>query len=122
MRFQKSLNAVQLELAESYLEIAKEYGEFAPGSGGNGAHYFPAEKNPFGADGIKCGNCVFFTGNDCIIVDADPVSEGDLCKLWIIPEDLLSGEAAASIAEQGDDSMEMMSKFWSGVFKPKGRK
>lgn len=86
-----SLNDRQRSQAEAYTELATEFGMFDQTSGANGAHYAPGAKNPFKAEGLKCGNCIFFneTNNQCQIV-AGPIEPDAVCKLWIIPESTLN--------------------------------
>jgi hypothetical protein len=121
------LEQVQIELADSLFDLVEEYGEFDSTAGAEGAHFFPADKNPFQAEGVKCGNCIFYDGTECAIVDA-PVTDGSLCKFWIIPEGLLQGQAAAeAAAEDAADAasgmeeggmMQMVDKAWGSVFTP----
>lgn len=91
------LNERQKEQAEDYAELATKYGQFDQGTGANGAHYAPADKNPFVAEGLKCGNCIFYNENtdQCQIVEGILEPEA-VCKLWIIPESLLVKPAARS--------------------------
>jgi hypothetical protein len=89
------LNERQQEQAEDYAELALKYGQFNQGTGADGAHYAPAEANPFVAEGLKCGNCIFFNevSNQCQVVEGILEPEA-VCKLWIIPESLLTKPAA----------------------------
>lgn len=86
------LNDRQRKQAEDYTELALEYGMFNQSTGANGAHYAPAKVNPFKSEGMMCKNCVFFneSSNQCQIVEGILEPEA-VCKLWIIPESLLSG-------------------------------
>ena len=82
--------------AEVLLDIADEFGKFDKTAGPDGAHYFDAENNPFGDEGLACGNCVFFIEGDddvgaCELVDGD-IEAGGLCKMWVIPEAAVSAE------------------------------
>jgi hypothetical protein len=101
------LNDRQRKQAEQYAELAVEYGMFDQTTGANGAHYAPAKLNPFVKEGMACKNCVFFdeAGNQCQIVSG-PIEPEAVCKLWVIPENLLVGvqppkamEAAINIKE-----------------------
>jgi len=85
-----ALNERQQEQAESYTELATKFGMFDQGSGADGAHYAPADKNPFKASGLMCQNCIFFdeANSQCQIV-AGPIDPEAICKLWIIPEALI---------------------------------
>ena len=76
----------QYEALETVVEL---FGKYDQSTGANGAHYAPAEKNPFQAEGLVCGNCAFFEGpRACELVDGD-IDPMAVCKLWIIPEDIL---------------------------------
>ena len=81
-----SRQQAQYEAIESVVEI---FGKYDQSTGADGAHYAPAEKNPFQAEGLICGNCAFFEGpRACEVVDGD-IDPMAVCKLWIIPEDIL---------------------------------
>jgi HK97 family phage prohead protease len=79
------LSERQQEQAKDTAELALNFGQFNQGSDANGAHYFA--DNPFAAEGIKCGNCIFFNEerNQCVVVEGNIDSEA-VCKLWVIPE------------------------------------
>lgn len=84
----------QQKQAEDTAELALTYGQFNQGSDANGAHYFA--DNPFAAEGIKCGNCIFFNEarNQCVVVEGNIDSEA-VCKLWVIPEsEIMSKDTA----------------------------
>lgn len=83
----EQLNERQQEQAESIAELALKFGMFDQTSGANGAHYAPAEANPFKADGLVCRNCIFFDeiNNQCQVVSG-PIEPEAVCKLWVIPE------------------------------------
>lgn len=91
------LNERQQNQAEDLSELALKYGMFDQGTGADGAHYAPAAVNPFKAEGIKCGNCIFFNekANQCQIVEGILEAEA-VCKLWVIPETSLIKPAARS--------------------------
>lgn len=94
------LNERQKKQAEDLAELAVEFGMFDQTSGADGAHYAPADKNPFIADGLVCSNCVFFDelNNQCQIVTG--VIEPDaICKLWIIPEQSIVSAQESARAE-----------------------
>jgi hypothetical protein len=90
----ESLNERQQELAKEYAESALEFGMFDQTSGADGAHYAPAAKNPFKADGLVCKNCIFYNEENaqCKIVSGKIEPEA-ICKLWIIPENQLAGNS-----------------------------
>ena len=83
------LSPRQLEQANAYWEITEEQGKWGRGAKSEGAHYFDGADNPFMDDGMMCENCVFWLpGGQCQIVRGSIDAEG-LCKLWIIPDQLL---------------------------------
>jgi HK97 family phage prohead protease len=86
-----SLNARDLATAEAYESIAEEIGPWPQ----DAAHYMTA--NPFADNGIKCGNCVFFEGEEgrCYVVQGE-ISVDAVCKLWVIPRDKMSDEQPAA--------------------------
>lgn len=85
-----ALNIRQKALYEAYEAIAEALGPWDGGIGAEGAHYIPADSNSFAEAGMKCANCVFFEGGGgCEILNM-PVEPKAACKLWIIPEHLLS--------------------------------
>lgn len=90
------LNERQKEQAEGYAELAVEFGKFDQSSMADGAHYAPADVNPFKASGLVCKNCVFYDEmNGCQIVSG-VIEEEAICKLWVIPETaILEAEAQA---------------------------
>lgn len=85
------LNARQKDHAESLAEIALKFGKFDQSTGADGAHYAPGKANPFKAEGLVCGNCVFFDelSNGCQIVTGS-IEPDAVCKLWVIPEQSLT--------------------------------
>jgi HK97 family phage prohead protease len=103
------LNERQQEQAEDIAELALKFGMFDQSTGANGAHYAPAENNPFKAEGLVCRNCVFFDAinNQCQVVSGDIEPEA-VCKLWVIPEseigaqpdEMMNENRFVAIAEQ----------------------
>jgi hypothetical protein len=85
----------QRDQAEATAELAVKYGMFDQTSFSNGAHY--AAKNPFVAEGLACKNCIFFdeTNKQCQVV-AGPIDPEAICKLWVIPENMIAGYKAES--------------------------
>ena len=96
--YESMLSAANLALAESYEGIAEEYGQFSQ----NDAHYMT--DNPFAKDGLNCGNCVFFEGEEgrCYIVQGEIAADA-VCKLWIIPEERMSEEKKPESAPVVDE-------------------
>lgn len=88
------LSARQYAIYEAIEDIASEFGPFDQSSGPDGAHYMLAAANPFTAEGLQCSNCAFYEGPQACEVVGGTIEPGALCKLWVIPLNLLSGEAA----------------------------
>lgn len=90
--------ARQQQLYDAVEGIAEELGQFDQTSGGNGAHYMA--DNPFAAQGIKCANCAFFDGARACEAVAGDIDPEAVCKLWIIPEALISETSGNTAAAQ----------------------
>lgn len=106
-------NTRQRMMVSALVEVTHEAGKFDKGVGANGAHYMPAEANPFAAQGIACEYCYFYQPEgQCAIVEG-PIEEYAVCKLWVIPEAVITVETAEAVAEpmteaeMGDDMTEM---------------
>ena len=84
-----NLNDRQKAQYEYYEDLVEEYGIFDQSIGANGAHYAPAEKNPFKEEGMICANCVFYEGGGGCEIVSGQIEPNAICKLWIIPENLL---------------------------------
>lgn len=79
-------NTRQRMLSSALLEVTHEEGKFDKSIGANGAHYVPAEENPFISKGMICEYCYFYQPEGkCAIVDGE-IEENAICKFWIIPE------------------------------------
>ena len=75
----------QYEATESVVEL---FGQFSQGVDADGAHYAPV--SPYAAEGMVCSSCVFFEGGrGCEVVVGD-ISPAGICKLWVIPADLMA--------------------------------
>jgi HK97 family phage prohead protease len=75
----------QYEATEGVVEL---FGQFSQGADADGAHYAPV--SPYVAEGMVCSSCVFFEGGrGCEVVAGDIAPEG-ICKLWVIPADLMA--------------------------------
>lgn len=83
------LNKRQLMMYDHYEEVVEEFGMFDQSSKANGAHYAPASDNPFKEKGLICGNCVYFHGGQQCEIVKGRIESDAICKLWIIPEDLI---------------------------------
>ena len=80
----------QKEMTES---LAETFGLFSQDSGEDGAHYGP--ESPFQKDGLVCSSCIFFEGgHGCHVVEGE-INPLGICKLWIIPETLVSAPKSA---------------------------
>ena len=78
---------LQYDATESLVE---RLGRFDRSTGSEGAHYVDGDDNPFVAEGMICANCVAFRGGRaCEWVEGD-ISPNGICKLWIIPQDLMA--------------------------------
>lgn len=78
----------QVAQAAATETIVAEYGPYDASTGANGAHYML--DNPFAAEGMACGSCVAYEGPracEWVAGDIDPTG---ICKLWVIPQDLLT--------------------------------
>lgn len=84
------LNGRQDAMVRSAEGIVEAFGKWNQSSMADGAHYFPADKNPFVEEGVYCGNCVFYEGGQrCHLVEGQVEAMG-LCKLWVIEETLIN--------------------------------
>jgi hypothetical protein len=105
------LNERQQEMAEHLSELVTEFGMFDQTSYADGAHYAPAAKNPFKADGLICDNCIFHNeaNKQCQIV-AGPIENEAICKLWVIPENLIKGAQKPAQIEAKKTQLKLMLK------------
>jgi HK97 family phage prohead protease len=93
------VTARQQAMYDAVEGIAELFGKFDQGTGPDGAHY--VAESPF--DGMACSSCILYEGaRACEVVDGDIAPEG-VCKLWIIPEELLPGATS-----EGTDTTEPM--------------
>jgi len=90
------LNERQAAQYEATEMIAQAFGQFDQTSGPNGAHYMA--DNPFVAEGLACASCAFYGARACEVVSGD-IAPDALCRLWIIPSDLIGVRAADDTAE-----------------------
>ena len=94
MSIEDVTNDRQKQMIADYVSVTEEFGPFDMSTGANGAHYAPAEKNPFVAEGLACTNCELYqpvsdTEGRCAIVDGQ-IEPNAVCKLWVIPESKLT--------------------------------
>jgi hypothetical protein len=70
-----------------FQSLINDFGMFAQDAYADGAHY--SSESPFAAQGICCENCVFYEQKgECQIV-AGMIEDCGVCKLWIIPDNLI---------------------------------
>jgi hypothetical protein len=86
---EEKLNPRQKFMYDQYEQLVEMFGKFDQTSKANGAHYAPAKVNPFIKQGMICSNCVFFMGGQGCEIVAGKIEPNAVCKLWIIPEDLI---------------------------------
>lgn len=85
------LNDRQTAQYEAFESVAETFGKWDKSSGPDGSHYVDA--SPF--DGLACASCAFYEGGrGCELVAGD-IDPAGICKLWIIPGDLIPAEPAA---------------------------
>ena len=83
---ESDLSPIQQAQYEALEEIVEVHGKWDQSAKANGAHYAPADKNPFIKQGMICANCVFYEGGQgCEIVSGE-IEPNAICKLWIIHE------------------------------------
>lgn len=77
--------------------LVEVFGQFDQSSGPDGAHYAP--ENPFVDQGLICSNCVFFEGPRACEVVAGDIDPNAVCKLWIIPGELVTASETETITD-----------------------
>jgi hypothetical protein len=87
---ENNLNPRQKLMYEHYEHVVEMFGKFDQSSAADGAHYAPAAKNPFVKEGLVCSNCVYFMGGQACEIVSGIIQPSAICKLWIIPEDLIT--------------------------------
>jgi HK97 family phage prohead protease len=84
----------QYEAIESVVDL---FGPYTQGVGADGSHY--VAESPFADEGMVCSSCIFYEGpRGCEVVEGDIAPEG-ICKLWIIPAELLPAAADEPMAD-----------------------
>ena len=82
-----SRQQMQHELIE---QVVETFGKFDKTFGADGAHY--ATESPYAEHSVICANCCFYRGpRGCELVEGD-IDPNGICKLWIIPGDLIVHE------------------------------
>lgn len=84
-----NLTERQNMMYENYESVVEMHGMFDQSAKANGAHYAPGRLNPFKAEGMICGNCVFFVGGGACELVSGRIDPNGICKLWIIPQELI---------------------------------
>ena len=79
----------QQTMYENYENTVEEFGMFKQDSKADGAHYAPADSNPFKEEGLMCANCVFYIGGGACEIVKGIIEPEAICKLWIIPQELI---------------------------------
>lgn len=97
----------QYEDLESVVEL---FGPFDKGITESGAHYVDADANPFAGEGLVCSNCAFYEGPRACEIVAGDIDPSAICKFWLIPETLVTGQpvdiAAPDTTNQEPAAME----------------
>jgi hypothetical protein len=86
---ESKLNDRQKMMYQHYEHVVEAYGKFNQTAKANGAHYAPASANPFKDKGMACANCVYFIGGGGCEIVSGKIEPMAICKLWIIPEELI---------------------------------
>lgn len=102
-----ALTAKEKALYDAYEMVAEQYGEFTPAE----AHYMGADDNPFQAEGMNCANCVFYDGGGGCEILTEQVEAMGLCKLWIIPGDLLAVDEEELLQTMDDDDLAEFGRY-----------
>jgi len=89
-----SFNPRQRMIASALVEVTHESGKFNWGIGADGAHYVPASGNPFLANNIKCGECIFYQPEGACAIVEGVIEPEAVCKFWTIPENEIIQEMA----------------------------
>lgn len=79
---------LQAEYSETVVEI---FGQYDQSTGSDGAHY--ALASPYVSEGLVCSNCKFYEGPRCCELVSGDIDPSGICKLWIIPADLIVEDA-----------------------------
>ena len=86
---ESKLNDRQKMRQEHYEHVVETQGKFDQSAKANGAHYAPAAANPFKDKGMACANCVYFIGGGGCEIVSGKIEPMAICKLWIIPQELI---------------------------------
>lgn len=95
-----------LQIAETKA-IVETFGQFDQSSGADGSHYTSAEMNPFINQGLVCSNCYFFEGGRACEVVSGEIEPNAICKLWVIPETLVTASETTLASEAEGNNMKL---------------
>ena len=85
----------QKAMLEAYESITEIHGLFNQSADSEGAHYSP--ESPFMDEGLVCSSCAQYEGpRACEVVQGD-ISPNGICKLWVIPNLLITPVAAPTV-------------------------
>lgn len=77
-------------LARSLLAVTAKTGQFQKDFGVSGSGYVEESGNILRVRGMSCKNCVLFRGPNACMVVRGKISDGGLCRLYVIPESKLT--------------------------------
>jgi hypothetical protein len=81
-----SLSPDEKELAEALIKIAERHGKFNEDYKGVWAGYESAASNTVARIGVKCANCVLYSGGDQCKIILNPVEPEGKCRFAVIPD------------------------------------
>lgn len=101
------LDKEEADLRDALRKIVKRHGKLDEDGDGIWAGYYPPEKNPVAAIGVKCSNCVFYKGGkSCEILALDVHPEGK-CRFAVIPNGVVKGDFVAKKDYELESDMEL---------------
>jgi len=80
------LNPAEKDLADALLQIAGKHGTFDESGCGIYASYEPAVTNETQNIGVKCSNCVLYSGGNRCKIISFPVEPEGKCRFAVIPD------------------------------------
>lgn len=81
-----TLTKDEKELADALIIIAQRHGKFDEDGSGIWAGYDQPTSNPEARIGVKCSNCVLYSGGDQCRIIALPVHPEGKCRFAVIPD------------------------------------
>ena len=103
----EGLDDKQRAMYDAYEMVAERFGAFTPTE----AHYMEADDNPFASEGMNCANCVFYDGGGGCEIVTEQVEPMGLCKLWIIPDDLLGVDEEELLESMDEDDLAEFARY-----------